>query len=79
MAPDTADLEASEPQVLDRPYLPPQDAGFSDSTDDSFTNDALFQARTLPNTPTHMKSGHQRLAVDAVPTDRQSPLRPFSR
>ena len=37
VAPDTADAEASEPQVLERPYLPPQDVQFSDSSDDSLT------------------------------------------
>ena len=79
MAPDTADVEAPEPQVLERPYLPTQDVRFSDSSDDSFTNDALFHGRTLRDTPTHMNSGEQRLPAEATPTDRQSPLRPLSR
>ena len=79
MAPDTADVEAPEPQVLERPYFPTQDVRFSDSSDDSFTNDALFHARTLRDTPTHMNSGEQRLPAEAIPTDRQSPLRPLSR
>ena len=79
VAPDTADVEAPEPQVLERPYLPTQDVRFSDSSDDSFTNDALFHARTLRDTPTHMNSGEQRLPAEAIPTDRQSPLRPLSR
>ena len=78
VAPDTADFEAPEPHVLERPYLPPQDARFSDNSDDFFTNDALFHERTLPDTPTHMNSGEQRLPAEAIPTDRQSPLRPFS-
>ena len=42
MAPDTADVEAPEPQVLERPYLPTQDVRFSDSSDDSLNNDAFF-------------------------------------
>ena len=79
VAPDTADVEAPEPQVLERPYLSPQDAQFSDSSDDSSTNDASFHARTLRDTPTHMNSGEQRLPAEAIPTDRQSPLRPLSR
>ena len=79
MAPDTADVEAPEPLVLERPYLPTQDVRFSDSSDDSFTNDALFHGRTLRDTPTHMNSGKQRLPAEAIPTDRQSPLRPLSR
>ena len=79
MAPDTADVEAPEPLVLERPYLPTQDVRFSDSSDDSFTNDALFHGRTLRDTPTHMNSGELRLPAEAIPTDRQSPLRPLSR
>ena len=79
MAPDTADVEAPEPQVLGRPYLPTQDVRFSDSSDDSLNNDALFHARTLRDTPTHMNSGEQRLPAEAIPTDRQSLLRPLSR
>ena len=38
VAPDTADVEALEPQVLERPYLRPQDVQFSDNSDDSLTN-----------------------------------------
>ena len=79
VAPDIADIEAPEPQVLERPYLPTQDVRFSDSSDDSFINDALFHARTLRDTPTHMNSGEQRLPAEAIPTDRQSPLRRLSR
>ena len=79
MAPDTADVETPELQVLERPYLPSEDAHFSDSSDDFFTNDALFHARTLRYTPTHMYSGEQRLPAEAIPTDRHSPLRPLSR
>ena len=79
MAPDTADVEAPEPQVLERPYLPTQDVRFSDSSDDSPTNDAPLHARTLQDTPTHMNSGEQRLPAEAKPTDRQRPLRPLSR
>ena len=52
VVPDTADVEAPEPQVLERPHLPTQDVRFSDSSDDSFTNDALFHARTLRDAPT---------------------------
>ena len=79
MAPDTADVEAPEPHVSERPYLPTQDVQFSDSSDDSFTNDASLHARTLRDTSTHMSSGEQRLPAEALPTDRQSPLRPLSR
>ena len=78
VAPDTADFEAPEPQVSERPYLPTQDVRFSDSSDDSFTNDVFFHGRTLRDTP-HMNSGEQRLPAEAIPTDRQSPLRPLSR
>ena len=76
MAPDTADVEAPEPQVLERPYLPTQDVRFSDSSDDSSTNGASLHAR---DTPSHMNSGEQRLPAEAIPTDRQSPLLPLSR
>ena len=79
MAPDTADVEAPEPQVFERPYLPTQDVRFSDSSDDSFTNDALFNGPTLRDTSSDMNSGEQRLPAEAIPTDRQSPLRPLSR
>ena len=79
MAPDTADVEAPEPQVLQRPYLPTQDIQFSDNSDDLSTNDASLYTRTLRDTPTHMNSGEQRLPAEAIPTDRQSPLRPLSR
>ena len=79
VAPDTADVEAPEPQVLERLYLPTQDVQFSDSSDDFFTNDAFFPDRTLRDTPTHMNSGEQRLPAEAIPTDRQSSLRPLSR
>ena len=79
VAPDSADAEAPEPQVLEGPYLPTQDVRHSDSFDDSFTNDALLHPRTLPDTPTHRSSGEQRLPAEAIPTDRQSPLRPLSR
>ena len=79
VAPDTTDVEAPEPQVLERPYLPTPDVRFSDSSDDSSTNDALFYARTLRETPTRMISGEHRLPAEAIPTDRQSPLRPLSR
>ena len=57
---DTADVEAPEPQVLERPYLRTQDVRFSDSSDDSFNNDASLHARTLRDTPTLMNSGEQR-------------------
>ena len=76
--PDTADVEAPEPQVLERHYLPTQDVRFSDSSDDS-TDDASLHARTLRDTPTLMNSGEQRLPAEATPTDRQSPLRPLPR
>ena len=33
----------------------------------------------LRDTPTHMNSGEQSLPAEAIPTDRQSPLRPLSR
>ena len=79
MAPDTADVEAPEPQVLQRPYLPTQDVRFSDSSDESLNNDVLFHARRLRDTPSHTNSGEQRLAAEAIPTDQQSPLRPLSR
>ena len=79
MAPDTADVEAPEPLVLERPYFPTQDVRFSDSSDDSSTNDASLHARTLRDTPTLMNSGEKRLPAEAIPTDRQSPLRPLSR
>ena len=78
MAPDTADVEAPEPQVLERPYFPTRDAHFSDSSDDSSTNDASLHARTLRDTPTYMNSGEQKLPAEAIPTDRESPLRPLS-
>ena len=79
VAPDTADVEAPEPQVLERPYLPTQDVRFSDSSDDSSTDDASLHARTLRDTPTLLNSGEQRLPAEAIPTDRQSPLRRLSR
>ena len=79
MAPDTADVEVPEPPVLERPYLPIQDVRFSDSSDDFSTTDASLHARTLRDTPTHMNSGEQRLPAEAIPTDRQHPLRPLSR
>ena len=79
MAPDTADVEAPEPQVLEPPYLPTQNPRFFDNSDDSSTNDASLHARTFRDTPSHMNSGEQRLPAEAIPTDRQSPLRPLSR
>ena len=79
VAPDTTDVEAPEPQVLERPYLPTQDIRFSDSSDNSSTIDAPLHARTLRDTPTYMISGEQKLPAEAVPTDRQSPLRSLSR
>ena len=57
VAPNTADVEAPGPQVLERSYLPTQEVRFSDSSDDSSTNDALLHARTLRNTSTYMNSG----------------------
>ena len=76
---DTADFEAPEPPVLERPYLPTQDVRFSDSSDDSSTNDAPLHALTLRHAPTHMNSREHRLPAEAIPTDRQSALRPLSR
>ena len=35
VTPDTADVEVAEPQVVERPQLPTQDARISDSFDDS--------------------------------------------
>ena len=78
MAPDTADVEAPEPQVLERPYLTTQDVRFSDSSTGSSTNDVSLHARTLRDTPTYMNSSEQKLPAEAKPTDRQSPLRPVS-
>ena len=69
VAPDTADVEAPEPPVLERPYLPIQDVRFSDSSDDSSTTDASLHARTLRDTPAHMNSSEQRLPAEAIPTD----------
>ena len=40
---------------------------------------SLLHARKLRDTPTYMNSGEQRLPTEAIPTDRQSPLRPLSR
>ena len=79
VAPDTADVETPEPQVLEPPYLLTHDVRFSDSSDGSSTNDALLHARTLRDTPTYMNSGGQRLPAEAIPTDRQYPLHPLSR
>ena len=79
MAPDTPDVETTELQVLQRPYLPTQDVRCSGSSDEMSANDAPLHARTLRDTPTHMNSGEQRLPAQAIPTDRQSPLRPLSR
>ena len=79
VAPDTADVEAPEPQALERPYLLTQDVHFSDSSNDSPTNGASLHARTLRDTPTYMNSSEQKLPVEAIPIDRQSPLRPVSR
>ena len=79
VAPKYADVEAPEPQVLERPYLPSQDNRFPYSSNDSSTHDALFHARTLRDNPTHMNSGEHRLPAEALPTDRQSALRPLSR
>ena len=75
---DTADVEAPEPQVLEWLYLPPQNVRFSDNSDESLVYHALLHARTLQDTPTHMKSGEQRLTAEAKPTDWQ-PWRPLSR
>ena len=50
VAPDIADVEAPEPKVLEPPYFPTQDVQFSDSSDDSSTNDAFLHARTLRDT-----------------------------
>ena len=61
VAPDTADVEAPEPQVSERPYLVLRMFNFSDSSDDSSTNDALLDARTLRDTPVHMNSSEYRL------------------
>ena len=79
MAPVTADVEAPEPHILERPYLPTKDVRFSDSSDDSPTNDTSFHARTFRDTPTQMNSREQRLPAEAIPTDWQSPLCPPSR
>ena len=78
VAPDTADVEAPEPQVLERPYHPTQDVRCSASSDDSSINDPSLHARTLRDTPTYMKSGGQKLPAEAITTDRKSPLRPLS-
>ena len=79
VAPETADVEAPEPQVLKRPYLPTQDIQFSDDSDDSSANDALVHARTLRRTPTYVNSGEQSLPAETIPTDQHTPLRPLSR
>ena len=47
VAPNTADVEAPEPEVLDRPYLPTQVVQFSDSSDNFSTKDAFLHAQTL--------------------------------
>ena len=39
VAPTTADVEVAEPQVVERPQLPPEDARISDSSDDSLPNE----------------------------------------
>ena len=78
VASDTADVEAPEPLVLEQPHFPTQDVQFSDSSDDSSTNGAFFHARTLRDTATNINSGEHRLPTEAIPTDRQSPLRPLS-
>ena len=49
-----------------------------DTSADS-TNDASLHIRTLRDTPTQMNSGEQNLPAEAIPSDRQSPLRPPSR
>ena len=38
-----------------------------------------MHVQTIRDTRTHMNSGEQRLPAEAIPTDRQSPLRPLSR
>ena len=44
MAPDTVAVDAPEPQVLGRPYLPTQEVRFSDNSDISSNNEALLHA-----------------------------------
>ena len=78
VAPDTAEVEAPEPQVLERPYLPTQDVRFFDSSDDLSTNDASLCARPLRDTLTYMNPGQQKLPAKSIPTDRQSLLRRLS-
>ena len=50
VAPDTAEVEAPELQVLELPYLLTQDFQFSDNSENFSTNDALIHARTLLQT-----------------------------
>ena len=79
VAPDTADVEAPEPQALERPYISTQGVQFFDNSVDFLTNDVFLHARTLRDTPIYMNSGAQRLPAEAKPTERQSPLRSLSR
>ena len=79
VAPDTADVETPEPQDSERAYLVLKMFKFSDSSDDFSTNDALLDARTLRDTPVRMNSSEHRIPAEAIPTDRQFPLRPLSR
>ena len=68
---DTADVEVAEPQTLERPQHPTQDARVSDGSDVSLPNDSLHGRRALSETPHCIDPVEQRLPAEANPTDRQ--------
>ena len=68
VAPDTADVDAAEPQALKRPQLPTQDVRISDSSEDALPNDISQNPRIVWETPPVFDPMEQRLPAEAVLT-----------
>ena len=74
----TANVDAAEPQALDRPQLPTQDVRNSDSSVDSLSDDNFQNFRKVSEAPLGLGPVEQKLPAEAIPTNRQ-PSRQFFR
>ena len=71
VAPEKADVDAAEPQALERPQLSTHDVRISASSDDALLNDNYQKTRIVSETPFGVDPVEQKLRAEAMTAGRQ--------